>query len=180
MFFFRTAPKGSVRDVIVSVLSPSSVNVSWLPTNKDNWNGPIQQYTVEYKLLQSADNASAVESSGMGPFYTLGSISIPNNQQELVNNPDPTQATLPLNRESVVVQDLQEHHIYQFTVYYENIKGISKPSVAVTQETSVSGMKLLSNVLGYELINNVRHLYVQLQVVHHLIFVSFQSLSLPS
>ena len=146
-FFFYTAPKGSVIDVTVSVLSPSSVNVLWLPTSKDNWNGPIQQYIVEYQLLRSADNASAVESSGMGPFFT-GSISIPNNKQGLMNNPDPTQATLPLNHESVVVQDLQEHHIYQFTVYYENIKGISEPSIAVTQETSVSGM-LLSILHNY-------------------------------
>ena len=137
--FFCTAPNGSVTDVRVSVKTPSSVVVSWLPTNKDNWNGPIQNYTVDYKLLQSADNASIVESSGMGPFF-MGSVSIPNNKQGLVNNPDPRQATLPLERESVEVQNLHEYHIYQFTVYYENRKGISEPSFAVTQETSVSGI----------------------------------------
>lgn len=131
----------------MSVLSPLSVNVSWLPTNKDNWNGPIQKYTVKYKLLRSADNASTVESSGIGPFFS-DSISIPNTKQGLMNNPDPTQATLPLKRESVEIQSLQEHHIYQFTVYYDNTKGISEPSFAVTQETSVSG-KLLSNVHNY-------------------------------
>ena len=137
----------------MSIKTPSSVIVSWLPTNKDNWNGAVQNYTVDYKLLQSADNASAVESSGMGPFF-MGSVSIPNNKQGLVNNPDPKQVTLPLERESVEVQNLHEHHIYQFTVYYENRNGISEPSFAVTQETSVSGMYLLillSNMHNYEL-----------------------------
>ena len=130
----------------MSVVSPSSVIVSWLPTHRDNWNGPVKQYTVDYKLLRSVDNISAIESSGMEPFF-IGSVSIPDDNQGLMNNPDPTQATtLPLKRESVEVQNLQEHHIYQFTVYYESIKGMSDPSFAVTQETSISGMNLLNDV----------------------------------
>ena len=121
----------------MSIETPSSVIVSWLPTNKDNWNGPIQNYNVDYNLLQSANNASAVESSGMGQFF-MGSLSIPNDKQDLVNNPDPKLATLSLKRESIEVQNLQEHHIYQFSVYYENRKGISE-SFVVTQETSELG-----------------------------------------
>lgn len=135
MLTLCTVPIGVVTDVRVSVVTPSIVNVSWLPTHKDNWNGVVQQYTVDYKLLQSVDNITTVESSGMGPIFE-SSVSI---SQGLINNPDPTLTVLPLKRESVEVQGLQEHHIYQFTVYYENSQGRSNPSSVVTQETSISG-----------------------------------------
>ena len=52
--FIHTAPStGTVEQVTVDVLSSTSVNVSWLPASRDNMNGVITHYIVEYRLIRS-------------------------------------------------------------------------------------------------------------------------------
>lgn len=130
-------PTGVVTDVRVSVTSPSSVLVSWQPTDRDNWNGVIQRYTITYDRLRSVDDTSVSEGSGMGNLF-VDSISIPDAGQRLLNNPDPTLVTLPLRREQVVIEGLEEYHVYQVTVYYETSRGQSEQSSPLTVRTLTS------------------------------------------
>ena len=134
-------PTGIVSDVQVSVISPSSIQVSWQPTDKENWNGVIQRYTVIYQRLRSVgDNTSTSvsEGSGLGSIF-VDTISIPDVGQRLVNNPDPTLAVLPLRREQVTIEGLEEYHVYKVVVYYETSQGRSDRSSPVTVQTSISG-----------------------------------------
>ena len=64
----HTAPSASaVEQVTVEVVSSTSVNVSWLPTSRDNWNGIITRYTVEYKLTRSVSDMIGMYGSGVVP-----------------------------------------------------------------------------------------------------------------
>lgn len=133
-------PVGIVTDIRVSVTSPSSVLVSWMPTDKDNWNGVIRRYTVVYELLRSLDNmTTAPEGSGFGSIF-MNSVSIPD-VGEVMNNPDPTLVILPLRREQVEIVSLEEYHVYRLAVYYETSQGRSELSSPVTLQTLTSGIK---------------------------------------
>ena len=139
-------PAGVVSDVQVSINSPSSILVSWQPTDKDNWNGVIQRYTIIYERLRSVgDDVSTTisEGSGLGSIF-VDSISIPDAGQRLLNNPDPTLAVLPLRREQVVIEGLEEYHVYQVTVYYETSQGRSDKTSPRILQTLMSGIKCYS------------------------------------
>ena len=135
-------PTGIVSNVEVSVTSPSSIRVSWQPTDKENWNGVLQRYTVVYERLRSiGDNTStpvSSEGSGFGSI-SMDSISIPDSGQRLTNNPDPTLAVLPLRREQVTIEGLEEYYVYRVAVYYETSQGRSDRSSPATVQTSTSG-----------------------------------------
>lgn len=134
-------PTGIVSDVQASVISPSSIQVSWQPTDKENWNGVVQRYTIVYQRLRSVgDNTSTSvsEGSGLGSIF-VDTISIPDVGQRLVNNPDPTLAVLPLRREQATIEGLEEYNVYKVVVYYETSQGRSDRSSPVMVQTSISG-----------------------------------------
>ena len=127
-------------------MTPTSASVSWLPTNRDNWNGVIQHYTVSYELLGSVDDISDPDGFGLGSDTGSGveplmsaSITIPSIGRPLANNPDPTRVTLPLRNESVVIEELEEFHVYRFVIFYENSQGRSNSSSPVVIQTFISG-----------------------------------------
>ena len=130
---------GAVEQVNISVVSSTSVNVSWLPTSQDNWNGVITLYTVEYKLIRSVRDMIGMYGSGVAPILYA---SIPSLGQPLANSPNPTLVTLPLKRESVLISGLQEFSVYQFTIYYENSVGRSDSSSPLEQATTAAGTML--------------------------------------
>ena len=137
LLFIHIAPStGAVEQVTVVVVSSTSVNVSWLPTPQDNWNGVITRYTVEYRLIRSVGDMIGMYGSGVAPTMYA---SIPSLGQPLVNNPNPTLVTLPLKRESVLITGLHEFSVYQFTIYYENSVGRSDSSSALEQATAAAG-----------------------------------------
>ena len=134
-------PTGIVSDVQASVISPSSIQMSWQPTDKENWNGVVQRYTIVYQRLRSVgDNTSTSvsEGSGLGSIF-VDTISIPDVGQRLVNNPDPTLAVLPLRREQATIEGLEEYNVYKVVVYYETSQGRSDRSSPVMVQTSISG-----------------------------------------
>ena len=132
LLILHVAPSaGAVEQVNISVVSSTSVNVSWFPTSQDNWNGIITHYTVEYKLIRSVR-----DNSGVAPTMYA---SIPAPGQPLANNPNPTHVTLPLKRESILITGLQEFSVYQFTIYYENSVGRSDISSPLEQATAAAG-----------------------------------------
>ena len=110
----------------MDVISATSVELSWLPPDPQLWNGVITNYTVVYKLLGPV---------GMTPAEIVTTMikAIPTPGNPLANNPDPRHATAPLRWEMVVLDDLQEYHVYEFSVFIENAAGRSEMSMAIMQ-----------------------------------------------
>jgi len=123
----ESAPGAPVRNFTVEVISATSVKLSWVPPDPQLWNGVITNYTVVYKLLGPV---------GMTPAETVTTMvkAIPTRSNPLVNNPDPRHATVPLQNETVILNHLQEHFVYEFSVFMENAAGRSEMSVAIIQE----------------------------------------------
>ena len=117
----------------MDVISAISVELSWLPPDPQLWNGVITNYTVVYKLLGPV---------GMTPveIVTTANITIPTPGNPLANNPDPRHATAPLQWEMVVLDDLQEYHVYEFSVFIENAAGRSEMSMAIMQGLPGAGI----------------------------------------
>ena len=86
------------------------------------------------------DNVTTTEGSGIGQLF-MESVSIPDSRQRLANNPDPTLAALPLEREQVMIEGLEEYHVYQLNVYYETSQGRSELSSLTTLQTLGSGIE---------------------------------------
>lgn len=105
----------------------------------DKWNGIITSYTVDYELLHAVGEQA--ENSVLAP-YSILSVSIPQPGFPLANNPDPTRISLPLQTEMVLLEDLQEYYVYQFTVYLQNSAGRSESSQSVTQQLPGAGILL--------------------------------------
>ena len=146
LLIFHVVPTGVVTEIQVTITSPSTISVSWSPTNKDNWNGVIQRYTIVYERLRSVDdNVTTTEGSGIGQLFTE-SISIPDSGQRLANNPDPTLVDLPLSREQVMIGGLEEYHVYQLSVYYETSRGRSELSSPTVLQTLSSGIVISSDI----------------------------------
>ena len=121
-----TAPGAPVNNFTVDVISATSVELSWLPPDPQLWNGVITNYTVIYKLLGPV---------GMPPAETITTMikAFPTHRNPLANNLDPILASLPLRQEIVVLDDLQEYHIYEFSVFIANAAGRSEMSMAIIQ-----------------------------------------------
>ena len=75
--------------------------------------------------------------SGLTPFVSQY-ITIPRPGQQLMNSHDPQLASLPLQQESVIIEQLEEYYLYGFA---ENTEGVSPLSETVTQEMPEAGMK---------------------------------------
>ena len=105
----------------------TQVELSWLPPDPQLWNGRITNYTVVYELLgpvgMTSDNSS----------QTIMTKTIPAPGNPLANNADPRRASVPLQRETVVVDDLQEDHVYKFSVFMTNAAGRSGISMSIIQ-----------------------------------------------
>ena len=105
----------------------TQVELSWLPPDPQLWNGRITNYTVVYELLGPVGMMSANSSH---PIMTK---TIPAPGNPLANNADPRRASVPLQQEMVVVDDLQEDHVYKFSVFMTNAAGRSGISMSIIQ-----------------------------------------------
>ena len=118
------------------MVSATHVALSWLPPEPQLWNGVITNYTVVYELLgpvgMTSDNSS----------QTTMTKTIPTQGDPLANNADPRHASVPLQREVAVVDDLQEHHVYKFSVFMANAAGRGEMSMGVIQALPEAGLYL--------------------------------------
>ena len=105
----------------------TQVELSWLPPDPQLWNGRITNYTIVYELLRPVGMMSANSSQ---PIMMKA---IPTQGNPLANNADPRRASVPLQREMVVVDDLQEDHVYKFSVFMTNAAGRSGISMTIIQ-----------------------------------------------
>ena len=134
-FVIPTAPLGVVSNVTVSVDSPSSVSLSWLPIPPSRWNGILSSYIIQYQRQGQAESTDTPASE-----YVTLSASIPSlPEHPLSNSPDPRLATLPLSEEMLLLEGLEENFVYEFTIYCENSAGRSETSDAVSIVMPPSG-----------------------------------------
>lgn len=126
---------------MVEIKSATTATVSWFPPNIEIWNGIITSYTVIYELIRRVD-MDDVESL-RDPLSTH-ITTVP--QSEMTNNPDPTIATLPLKRESALVNMLEEFYVYRFSVFLENAVGHSNISGLITVEMPPAGTITILNI----------------------------------
>ena len=128
------APGAPVHNFAVEMVYATQVELSWLPPGPQLWNGRITNYTVVYKLLRpvgmTSDNLSQL----------IMTKAIPTEGNPLANNADPRHASIPLQQEVVVVDGLQEHHVYIFSVFIANAAGRSEMSMSIIQALPVAGM----------------------------------------
>ena len=119
----------------VQIDSPISVRLSWLPINPSGWNGILTSYTVQYERQGPAGSLNTPVES-----YVTSTASIPSlPEHPLANSPDPRLATLPLTQESLLLEELEENYVYEFTVYCINSAGSSQTSNPVTITMPSSG-----------------------------------------
>ena len=127
------APGASVYNLMVEIVYATQVELSWLPPDTQLWNGMITNYTVVYELLgpvgMTSDNSS----------QAIMMKSIPTQGNPLANNADPRLASVPLQWERVVVDDLEEHHVYKFLVFMANTAGRSGMSMTIIQALPGAG-----------------------------------------
>ena len=109
------------------MVSATQVELSWLPPDPQLWNGRIINYTVVYELLGPVGMMSA------NSFHPIMMKTIPNEGNPLANNADPRHASVPLQREMMVVGDLQEDHVYKFSAFMTNAAGRSGISMSIIQ-----------------------------------------------
>ena len=128
------APGASILSFTLEMVSATRVALSWLPPDPDIWNGVITNYTVVYKLLgpvgMTSDNSS----------QAIMTKAIPTQGNPLANNADPRLASVPLQQEVAVVDDLQEHHVYKFSVFMANAAGRGEMSMAIIQALPGAGL----------------------------------------
>lgn len=129
-----------MHNVTVSVESLTSVTISWLPPPIYQWNGIITNYNVVYEILGPVQDDN--ENPALQPYH-MYVTSIPQPGSSLTNNPDPRLATVPLQSETVLLENLEEYYLYQFTVHVQNSAGESTMSNSVTQEMPEGGEQLL-------------------------------------
>ena len=120
----------------VEVQSASSVIVYWLPPDIQFWNGIVTSYIVIYENLGLVQGNTDDKGSGVQPFI-IQSLTISGLQ--LANIQDPGVVPLPLRSESVLIEQLEEYHIYSFAVQQANTEGVSLLSEAVLQEMPETG-----------------------------------------
>ena len=69
-------PSDVPRNVSVSILSPTSANMSWLPPSREHWNGIIIHYIVRVSGADSEDKLElyvvelSLVISDLHPFYS--------------------------------------------------------------------------------------------------------------
>ncbi len=110
------------------------MELSWLPPPPQTWNGIILNYTVTYQNLGPVNSNSSADK-----LTTSLTEALPSAGQPLSNSPDPWFAVLPLQPESLVIGDLEEFHVYSFSVHMANSAGRSASSNMIIQELPGAG-----------------------------------------
>ena len=65
-----TVPSSSPLNVMVTIVNPASLEVSWQPPLEINHNGPISGYVIQYTRVGSSDTMSVNVTSGVSHTIT--------------------------------------------------------------------------------------------------------------
>ena len=125
---YYIGPSLSVESVEVSVMSSSSVNISWLPPPREHWNGVLTSYTViSHSYGPNNVSTSGTSEVQLANTTLVGSVSkeYPIEDSAWVNYPDPRFTYTDLAPEELTIESLHEFFTYKFTVYMSNSAGDS-------------------------------------------------------
>ena len=137
LLIFATGPSQTVQNLNVSILSSSSVELSWTPPPRSTWNGIFLSYSI-VTLSHGPNNVSAGEDPGFDPENSTVLI-IPVDEHTWGNSPDP-RFNNKLVAEEMTVEELHEFFTYQFTVFVTNSAGDSDPATTSVIEMPGAGM----------------------------------------
>jgi len=126
----EASPGATVSNFTVEVISATSVVLSWLPPDPHLWNGVITNYTVTYQLLGPV----GITHTSITDAVSTMAIAVPMQGDQLANNANPLLVAWPLQRETAIVDDLQEYNVYTFSVFIVNSAGRSQMSQIIIQE----------------------------------------------
>ena len=125
------APGASILSFTLEMVSATRVALSWLPPDPETLNGMITNYTIVYgPVVMTSDNSS----------QAIITKAIPTQSNPFANNAGPRLASIPLQREVAVVDDLQEHHVYKFSVFMANAAGRGEMSMTIIQALTGAGL----------------------------------------
>lgn len=134
---FHVGPSQAIQDLNVTILSSSSVELSWMPPQRDTWNGIFLSYSI-ITLSHGPNNVSASEDPGFSWANSTVHIILVE-EHTWRNNPDPRFYN-ELVAEVMTVDELHEFFTYQFTVYVTNSAGDSDPATSNVIEMPGAGV----------------------------------------
>jgi hypothetical protein len=127
----EAAPSAPVQIISLRVLSATSVGVRWLPPPIGSWNGIIRNYTINVDHVESVHPAENISLE----MHNLSFTQVhPSRDNPLSNSGDPHLVSLPLLLESVIIGNLQESQVYQFSIAMANSAGWGEESLPIIQE----------------------------------------------
>ena len=98
----------------------TSARLSWSPPPKGDWNGRIESYLLTAILQAPQPNRTRRATS---PSAVTTHSVLPQ-----ANHPDPSLASEPLQRETGIMEGLEEGFEYSFDISVVNAAGIGVPS----------------------------------------------------
>ena len=117
-----------MKNIYITVLISNTINVSWQPPKRRDWNGRIDFYKLILTRHDDVDLQKRAE---------------PTSREVLVkptsNHPDPSLAKEPLQLESSLIEGLEENFVYSFTIVIYNAAGNSIVSEPTTQKMPQAG-----------------------------------------
>ena len=129
VIFYSLGPSCSVSNITTTVISTSSVYLSWIPPIHNCWNGIITNYTIAVQSLgpQSASFLEKINSNTKNEsLYVSHIIALPDLENELNNDPDPRHGMLQrIVPETLLISQLHPFFKYTFTIYMSNAAGDS-------------------------------------------------------
>ena len=135
--YMHIGPSQAIQDLNVSILSSSSVELSWTPPPRNTWNGIFLSYSI-VTLSHGPNNVSAGEDPGFDLENSTVLI-IPVDEHTWENSPDP-RFNNELVAEEMTVEELHEFFTYQFTVFVTNSAGDSDPATSSVIEMPGTGV----------------------------------------
>ena len=136
-------PTASVRDISVSVASPTSVELSWLPPARDHWKGVIDHYQVTAARQGPVDGRKRRQTSAI----------VTKNVPPQNNHRDPSLASEPLQMESYVLQGLEEFFEYSISVQPVNAAGSGPTNPPILQNMPEAGIyRMILNIATVHLL----------------------------
>ena len=119
------APTVSVEDISIDDFSQDSLMVSWNLPPKTEWKGIIENFTIKAVPIRSISESTGL--SGSVSKRATENITAPKDIEITVtpnaNNPDPSLAMEPFEREVVNISNLENDYEYSLTISIDNAAG---------------------------------------------------------
>lgn len=112
-----------MRNFNITVVSPTSLSLSWLPPERVHWLGVVLYYEVSVVSLGSLGAAEMTRSTDELKVQV----------EPKANHKDPSLASEPLQPESHIVRGLEEYYQYSVSIVMVNSSGEGEPTQPIVQ-----------------------------------------------